>query len=381
MKKTFPQAFAIFLFFGCATKHQVVNSYQYNIRKQAEAQQGAVVSAHPLASQVGLYILKQGGNAIDAAIATQLALAVVYPGAGNIGGGGFLVARLSDGKTLALDYRETAPAAAHRDLYLDAQGNVIPNKSLNGHLAGGVPGTVAGLFEMHHYAKLPFKKLIAPAIELAKHGFAITEGEAKSLNSNRDSFLKYNTRPTAFVRASVWKAGDTLTQPELAATLQRISDQGAEGFYGGETARLITEEMQRGNGIITEADLKNYQAKWREPLQFNYKGYTVLSMPMPSSGGTLLLQMLRMVEPFPLAQYGHNSAEAVQLMTEVERRAFADRAEHMGDADKYPVPAEGLLNTVYLQKRMSGYVPGKAGNSALIGPGHPLKKKASKQRT
>ena len=356
-----------------------VDPYRYGIEKKVEAEHGAVVSAHPLASQVGLSVLKRGGNAFDAAIATQLALAVVYPGAGNIGGGGFLVAQTADGRTVTLDFRETAPAAARRDMYLDAQGNVHPRKSISGHLAGGVPGTVAGLFETHRYAKLPFRDLIAPAIALAEGGFALTEREAANLNHFRDSFLRYNTRPVAFVRDLPWQAGDTLRQPELAATLRRIRDNGAQGFYGGETARLIAEEMQRGGGILTAADLASYRAKWREPLRFTYKGYTVISMPMPSSGGTLLAQMLRMTEPYPLASYGHNSAAAVQLMTEVERRAYADRAEYMGDADFYPVPQAGLLDSAYLRARMRDYVPGRAGSSTHTGPGQP--RRVSEQTT
>lgn len=373
--------FALLLLLGaCRPAAKLpVDPFQYSGQKHVEATHGAVVSAHPLASAVGLSMLQQGGNAFDAAIATQLALAVVYPGAGNIGGGGFLVGRLSDGRTLALDYRETAPAAAHSDLYLDAAGNVDPTKSLSGPLAGGIPGTVAGLFETHRYAKLPFRTLIAPAIRLAQDGFALTEAEAANLNRYRDSFLKYNTRPTAFTRDRAWKAGDTLRQPELAATLRRIRDNGAAGFYSGETARLVTEEMQRGGGIITPADLKGYTAKWRSPLQFSYKGYTVLSMPMPSSGGTLLAQMLKMTEPYPLASYGANSAAAVNLMTEVERRAYADRAEHMGDADFYPVPQQGLLDPAYLRGRMAGFVPGQAGSSRETGPGKP--RKVSEQTT
>ncbi|GAB4092177.1 gamma-glutamyltransferase family protein [Flaviaesturariibacter terrae] len=353
--------------------------FHYSAQKKTEAAHGAVVSAHPLASAVGLQVLRKGGNALDATIATQLALAVVYPGAGNIGGGGFLVARLSDGRCVALDFRETAPAAAGRDLYLEPDGSVHPTKSVSGHLAAGVPGTVAGLFETHRYAKLPFRDLIEPAIALAEQGFALTENEARNLNNFRDSFLKYNTRPVAFVRNRPWLAGDTLRQPELAATLRRIRDEGMNGFYGGETARLFGEEMARGRGILSAADLQGYRAKWREPLRFPYKGYTVLSMPMPSSGGTLLQQMLRMTEPYPLASYGHNSANAVQLMTEVERRAYADRAEYMGDADFYPVPQTGLLDSAYLRSRMQDYVPGRAGSSSVTGPGKP--RKVSEQTT
>ncbi|RYY40417.1 MAG: gamma-glutamyltransferase [Chitinophagaceae bacterium] len=350
-------------------REAAVDGFHYTGTKKLEVSNGAVVSAHPLASAAGLLALQRGGNAFDAAIATQLALAVVYPQAGNIGGGGFLVAQRANGESLALDYRETAPAAAHRDLYLDAQGNVHPTKSLSGHLSVAVPGTVAGLFETHRYARLPFRQLIEPAIRLAENGFAITAAEAANLNRFRDSFIKYNTVPVAVVRNRIWNAGDTLRQPELAATLRRIRDAGVDGFYRGETARMLLDEMQRGGGLITANDLEHYKAKWRTPLSFSYRGNTVLSMPMPSSGGTLLLQMLRMSEPFPLASYGHNSPAAVQLMTEVERRAFADRAAHMGDADFYPVPDSVLIDGAYLRNRMRDFVPGKASSSTGVGAG------------
>lgn len=345
-----------------------VNPYQYTTNKKVLAQHGAVVSAHPLASEVGVEILKEGGNAVDAAIATQLALAVVYPGAGNIGGGGFMVARLSNGKTVSLDYREMAPASASRDMYLDKEGNVIKGASINGHLSSGVPGTVAGLFASAKYAKLSFKKLIQPAIDLAEKGFVISEREAASLNSIQNDLNKYNTMPSAFQKKTKWKSGDTLIQTDLANTLKRIRDNGEKGFYEGKTADLIVDEMKRGNGLITLEDLKNYKAKWREPVQFDYKGYTVVSMPMPSSGGILLNQMLKMVEDRPLASYGFLSARAVQLMVEVERRAYADRAQYMGDADYFKVPP-WLTNENYLKERMKDYQPNVAGNSQQVKPG------------
>lgn len=371
--KKFVGCFLIFNMGACTVTKPVqplaLQPYHYTSTKQVVAKGGAVVSAHPLASAVGVAVLQAGGNAVDAAIATQLALAVVYPGAGNLGGGGFLVARLHNGNTVALDYRETAPAAAHRDMYLDSAGNVTGTKSINGHLSSGVPGTVAGLFESLKYARLPFKTLIEPAIQLAEEGFAISEREAASLNSIQSDLKKYNTAPNAFIKASGWKSGDTLRQLDLANTLKRIRDGGNAGFYEGETARLITAEMQRGRGLITEEDLKKYKAKWRTPHTFQYKNYTVVSMPMPSSGGTLLHQMLKMVEDKPLPQYGFLSPEAVQLMTEAERRAFADRAEYMGDADFYKVPVDALTSDVYLKKRMQDFVAGKAGNSYDVKPG------------
>ncbi len=362
-----------YILISCNPQKKVVNTaylnpYSYATNKKITAKKGAVVSAHPLASKVGVAIMQQGGNAFDAAIATQLALAVVYPGAGNIGGGGFMVARMKDGKTFTLDYRETAPSKASRDMYLDASGNVIPGKSVYGHLSGGVPGTVAGLFQTLPYAKLSFKKLIQPAIDLAEKGFVITEREAASLNGIQDDLQKYNTMPSAFHKAH-WKSGDTLIQTDLANTLKRIRDNGAAGFYEGETARLIVEEMKRGNGLISYEDLKGYTVKARTPLTFTYRGYTIVSMPMPSSGGTLLNQMTKMLEDKPLGSYGFLSPQAVQLMVEVERRAYADRAQYMGDADFYKVPLATLTNETYIKNRMKDYEPNKAGNSEMIKPG------------
>ena len=346
-----------------------INPYQYTIEKRAVGKQGAVSSAHPLASAVGIAILKKGGNAFDAAIATQLALAVVYPGAGNIGGGGFLVAHTEKGKSIAIDYREKAPGKASRNMYLDKDGNPQMNLSQHGHLASGVPGTIAGLFASLPYAKLSFKELIQPAIDLAAKGFVITASEASSLNGTRTSFEKYNTKPTAFVKKENWKAGDTLFQPELAETLKRVQDQGMKGFYEGETARLIVEEMQRGGGMITEEDLKNYAAVVRKPVIFDYKGYKVIGMPMPSSGGLLMQQMMKMIEDRNIAQMGFQSKEAVQLMTEVERRAYADRAEFMGDQDFVKVPVKTLSSAAYLKERMKDFVPGKATPSESVSPG------------
>ena len=359
----------VLIFFVHPIFAQDINAYNYSIEKKVECSNGAVVSAHPLASKVGLSILRKGGNAIDAAIATQLALAVVYPGAGNIGGGGFMVARLQNGKLLTLDYREKAPAAASRDMYLDEKGNARTDLSQNGHLAAGVPGTVAGLFAAHAYGKLPFAKLIQPAIDLAEKGFAITDAEARSLNATQVMFIKLNTVASPFVKTTPWKAGDTLVQKDLANTLKRIRDLGKKGFYEGETAKLIVEEMKRGNGKITLEDLRNYQAKWRTPVQFNYKGYTIVTMPLPSSGGVLLPQMMKMVKDQPLKQYGFLSSQSVQLMVEVERRAYADRAKYLGDADFYKVPTKTLTSDAYAKARMKDYVVDKAGNSKSIQAG------------
>ena len=359
----------LFLVLQTSTFGQV-NPFQYSINKQATGKQGAVSSAHPLASEVGLEILRQGGNAFDAAIATQLALAVVYPGAGNIGGGGFLVAHTTDGKSIAIDYRERAPGSATRDMYLDKDGNPLLNLSQHGHLASGVPGTVAGLFSTHKYAKLEFSKLIEPAIKLAEEGFVITASEARSLNGSASAFVKYNTQTPVFVKSTGWKAGDTLIQKELAATLKRIRDNGSKGFYEGETARLIVAEMKRGGGIISIEDLKKYEAAERSPVVFDYKGFTVIGMPMPSSGGLLMQQMMKMVEDRNIGSMGFHSPEAVQLMIEVERRAYADRAEFMGDRDFVKVPVKTLASDAYLKGRMSDFVPGKATPSEMVKPGN-----------
>jgi gamma-glutamyltranspeptidase/glutathione hydrolase len=332
-------------------------AYRYGIRKSAQGTQGAVASAHPLASRAGLEVLKKGGNAVDAAIAVQLALAVVYPGAGNLGGGGFLVAQMADGRSLAIDYREKAPGRAHRDMYLDSAGNPNTSLSQNGHLAGGVPGTVAGLFASHKHARLPFAQLIDAA-------------EASSLNSNRSAFLKYSTRPTALVRAAPWKAGDTLVQTELAATLRRIREQGMKGFYEGETARLIVEEMQRGRGLISYEDLKSYTASERKAVQFDYRGYQIVSMPLPSSGGLIIQQCLKMLEPYDLRSMGFHKPASVQLITETERRAYADRAEFLGDTDFVKVPVRTLVSNDYLAARMKDYQPGKAGSSKMTKAGN-----------
>lgn len=373
MHKVFYPVFLLLCSIACSPSKTTfptdINPFQYSINKKVIAKKAVVVSAHPLASKIGVQIMKDGGNAFDAAIATQLALAVVYPGAGNLGGGGFMVSRLANGETVALDFREMAPSAAHRDMYLDKDGNVIEGISLNGHLSSGVPGTVAGLFESLKYAKLPMKKLIKPAIELAEKGFVITEDEAGSLNSIQDELKQYNTMPSALQKNIPWQQGDTLIQKDLAHALKRIDDEGAKGFYEGMTAELIVAEMKRGKGIISLEDLKNYKAKWRKPHSFNYKNYSIVSMPMPSSGGTLLHQMMKMVEDKPIASYGFLSPDAVQLMVEVERRAFADRAEHMGDMDFYKAPIEQITSDTYLKQRMKDYKPGIAGNSNQVKAG------------
>ena len=297
------------------------------------AEKAMVVSAHPLASQVGKEIMQKGGNAVDAAIGVQLALAVVYPGAGNIGGGGFMVARMADGEIATLDYREKAPMAGGRDMYLGENGEVIKGLSTRGHLAAGVPGSVAGMAEAHKkYGKLPWAELVQPAVDLAANGWELTEKEASKLNGNRKNFIEYNTvRPDYFLadEGVEWKAGDIVSIPELASTMERIRDNGRDGFYKGETADLIVEEMKRGGGIISKKDLEDYQAVWRTPITGTYRGYDFISMPPPSSGGIALTQLLQSVEPYDLGSWGFHSQEAIHLVVEAERRVYADRATHL----------------------------------------------------
>lgn len=346
-----------------------VNPFAYSINKSKTYSQAAVACAHPLASEIGVAIMKRGGNAFDAAIAVNFALAVVYPGAGNIGGGGLMTAWQNGGKLITLDYREKAPSGASRNMYLDSAGNVIADLSINGHLSCGVPGTVAGLFTMHQYAKLPMKVLIQPAIDLAQNGYVITASEANSLNNDRADFIKYNTQPTAFVKDSAWKAGDTLFQPELAQTLTRIRNEGAKGFYEGKTADLIVAEMKRGKGLINYDDLKSYDAKWRAPMLFSYRGYQIVGFPPPSSGGVLLAQMLGMIEPFPLKKWGFESPQTMQVMIEAERRAYADRAKYLGDPDFYKIPQKGLISKEYLKERMKDFDSSRASKSEDIQAG------------
>lgn len=361
---------ALYTLFSSCTYGQNINPFQFKTIKDLECERGAVVSASPIASEVGVAILKEGGNAVDAAIATQLALAVVHPSAGNIGGGGFTIIHLKDGRNISIDYRETAPEKASRDMYLDSNGNPQMNLSQNSPLSSGVPGSVAGIFECMKYAKLPFKKLIQPAIILAEKGFALNAGEASSLNYIKNYLIKMNSVVPDYVKNTPWKTGDTLIQKDLANTLKRIRDFGDKGFYEGETAKLIAQQMKKDNGIITEEDLKNYKAKNRNPIAFDYEGNTVVSMPLPSSGGIILEQMLKMsaMENINAMKYG--TIASVQLMTEVERRAFADRAKYLGDPDFVKVPVKTLVSDEYLKKRMSDYDPSKAGNSKDIKEGY-----------
>ncbi len=353
----------------CNACRQSPEKPPYDIVQSAVEDSVMIVAEHPLAAMVGEDIFRLGGNAVDAAIASQFALAVVYPRAGNIGGGGFMVIRMANGETAALDYREKAPAAASRDMYLDSLGNVIENLSKEGRLAVGVPGSVAGLEAAFlKFSKLKdWKLLLEPAIKLAAEGFLLTESEANRFNEYKEVFEKNNPDARPFVKKAKWKMGDRLTQPDLARTLERIRDRGAAGFYEGETADLIVAEMQRDGGLITLEDLKNYEAKWRTPILENYKNYRIITMPPSSSGGVALGQLLGMLEQFPLSEYGFQSAPSVHTIVEAERRVYADRSQYLGDSDFYPVPVDSLLDRSYLAQRMANFDPAKATPSNAVG--------------
>ena len=327
-----------------------------------------VVSAREEASKIGVEIMKQGGNAFDAMIATDLALLVSYPVAGNIGGGGFMVFRMNDGNIGALDYRETAPQLATKDMYLDANGDVSPDKSQLGALAIAVPGTVAGLFEIHKkFGTIPFEKLIEPAIQLAKNGVVATEAQAKRLNHHKISFRKVNQKRILYDQE--WRTGDTIKNPLLAKTLERIQLHGRDGFYKGKTADLIVEQTQKLGGIITKEDLEAYKVKWREPITFIYKDHTIISMPPPSSGGVCLAQILKSIAPFNIGQYKHNSKKYIQLIVEAERRAYADRSHFLGDPDFINIPMDSLTDLKYLSQRMESFNWNKATKSTALSHG------------
>ena len=340
----------------------------FNIIKEIHTQnKGLVVSAHPLASEAGAKMMKMGGNAFDAAIATQYALAVVYPQAGNIGGGGFLVGVKNNGEKFTIDFRETAPAKASRDMYIDKNGKANTTLSQYGRLAAGVPGSIAGFYATLKHAKLPMEKLIQPSIDLAEQGFAITKKEASLLNDQMKHFNEHNKIKSVFQKNEPWKQGDILVQKELAETLKRIQKYGEKGFYEGKTAELIVAEMKRGNGIITLNDLKNYKVAERKPIVFDYKGNEVVSMPLPSSGGILLAQMLKMASYENLEKHQQNSAEAVQIMVEAERRAFADRAEFMGDPNFIEDKTQMLISDSYLKNRWKSFNKNLATPSSEVG--------------
>lgn len=347
-----------------ACQPEKAERYQGLVRDSA-----MVVCAHPVAAQIGVDILRKGGNAVDAAVAVQLALTIAFPEAGNIGGGGFMILREANGKTAALDFREKAPAGASRDMYLDSAGNVIDKLNTKGALASGIPGSIDGMVEMHSkYGRLPWKDLVQPAIDLALNGIVLTKREAENLNDAQEKLSRFNTvAPTHLL--GTWKEGDTLRWTELGHTFERIRDEGRKGFYEGKTADDIVAEMKRGKGIITHEDLKNYKSQWVEPLIGSYKGYKIIAMPPPSSGGITVLQLLSSIEPYTIKDWGHNSAKTTHLYTEAERRSFADRAMHLGDPDFNPIPTQRLMDKAYIKERMSSFDPDKATPSSAIKEG------------
>lgn len=365
MKRISNCLLAIFLISGCGeTPSPIITG------RNITTEHGMVVSAQAVASRTGTWILQKGGNAIDAAVATEFALAVCYPEAGNIGGGGFMVIRLSDGSSDVIDYREKAPFSASRDMFIDDKGNLIEGASIETRLAAGVPGTVDGMLKVHgKYGRLSFREVIQPAIDLASKGYPVTEDQAASFNRNRDYFIRMNATPPAFVKDGEWKAGDILIQPDLAATLERIRDNGRDGFYSGKTAELIVSEMKRGNGIISAKDLHEYKAVFRKPLTGEYRGYRIISVPPPSSGGIILLQLLKMVEPWTLEESGFHSVKSVHVIAEAEKRVFADRAEYAGDPDFVNVHTAILLDPEYLKRRFIDFDPGMATDSKHINAG------------
>ncbi len=328
-----------------------------------------VVSAREEASKIGANILKKGGNAWDAMVATQLALAVAYPNAGNIGGGGFMVYRTKDGKIGALDFREKAPRKAHRDMYLDSLGNVIEGKSILGGMAVGVPGTIAGVFATHKkFGSLPIEQIIQPVIDLANNGLVITEKEAKRIATYQKDFAKANKDSIPFQKQ--WKAGDTIKHKALAKTLERIQKRGRDEFYKGKTAQILVKFIQDNGGIITKHDLALYEAKWRLPVTFTYDDLRIISMSPPSSGGICLGQIMKAIEPFDLHKYGHNSLKTIQVITEAERRAYADRSYFLGDPDFVTIPTSELMSKTYAKKRMKNFSFDKATKSSEVAHGN-----------
>jgi gamma-glutamyltranspeptidase/glutathione hydrolase len=351
-----------FLFTNCktATKKAIIIG--------ETSQKAMVVSAREEASKIGLGILKKGGNAFDAMVATELALAVAYPYAGNIGGGGFMVYRKNDGQIGALDYREKAPLASSKDMYLDENGNVIAGKSTLGAMAVGVPGTVAGVFAAHKkFGTLSISEILQPVIDLAKKGIIVTKKQEARIKKYQPSFRKVNK--DSIVLDSSWKENDTIKYPALAATLTKIQQNGKDEFYKGETAKRLVKFMQANGGIITLEDLAKYEAKWREPVTFSYDNLKVISMSPPSSGGVCLAQIMNAVESFDLHLYGHNSTKSIQVITEAERRAYADRSHFLGDPDFITIPQKELTSKAYAKKRMADFSFEKATLSSDVSHG------------
>ncbi|MEK9756248.1 MAG: gamma-glutamyltransferase [Bacteroidota bacterium] len=328
----------------------------------------AVVSARKEASDIGVEIMKKGGNAFDAMIATHLALAVAYPIAGNIGGGGFVVYRTYNGESGSLDFREKAPGNAYKDMYLDENGDVIEDMSTLGGAAVGVPGSISGIFEIHSkFGSLPISELFQPAIDLARNGFIVTKKQESALEEKLDDFIKINGENSLFSKK--YKEGDTIKIENLAKTLEKIAIEGPDGFYKGEIANSIVSEVNNSGGIISLEDLENYNSVWRDPIKFMYKDLEVISMPLPSSGGILLGQMLKAIEKYNIGEYGHNSVESIQLLVEAERRAYADRSYFMGDPDFNKLPVYELMDEEYVNNRMESFSWERATPSSEVSHG------------
>lgn len=338
-------------------------------------EKGMVVTAREEASHAGREVLRDGGNAVDAAVTVGFVLAVTYPRAGNIGGGGFMVFRDKNGQATTIDFREEAPAAATRDMYQDEDGNVVPRRSRYGHLASGIPGSVAGMLTaLEKYGTMSRNRVMTPAIQLARDGFTLTRSQAERFNQHYTEFSNYPGSGKYFTKgdsAKKFRAGEQFVQRDLAEVLERIRDQGRDGFYAGRTAELIVEEMERGGGLITKSDLANYEAKEREPVVGTYRDYRIMSMPSPSSGGIAIVQLLNAVEPYDLTEMGFHSSESIHLMGEAMRRVYADRAKWLGDSDFFPVPREGLIGKEYMRERMASFNPYRADTSETISHGFP----------
>ena len=329
---------------------------------------GAVVSAREEASKIGVAIMQKGGTAFDAMIATDLALTVCYPNAGNISGGGFLVYRTFDGEVGSLDFREKAPMASYPDMYLDELGNVIPKMSTLGGLSVGVPGTVAGLVEIHkRFGTLEWDELVQPAIDLARNGYIVTDNQEKSFKNKKEEFIALNGVETFY--AQNFKSGDNIINLALAETLERIAKFGKAGFYKGVNADELVKRVKETGGIITHEDLLAYDPVWREPINFQYKDLNIYTMGPPSSGGICLGQIMKMIEPYEIGQYSQNTIEAIQIIVEAERRSYADRSLYLGDPDFINIPEDSLLNENYLKKRMSSFDFNEATKSSEISPG------------
>ena len=357
MKYIFKYSFVLLLFLSCKNNNEGVL-----------AKNGMVVSARQEASKIGVEVLKKGGNVFDAMVATELALAVSYPSAGNIGGGGFMVFRKSDGTTGALDYRERAPINSTSDMYLDENKNIIEGLSMIGGLAVGVPGTIAGVFEAHEkYGSLDIDELINPVIDLARNGVIVTENQKNRINENRKYFQLANKSKILF--DNDFKTNDTIKYPNLASTLEKIMINGRDEFYKGETAKKLVEFIQNNGGIISMQDLEAYEPVWRDPIIFNYEGLKIISMSPPSSGGICINQIMKMIEPYDLVNYGHNSSDYIKLLVEAERRSFADRSHFLGDPDFIKIPVKKLTNKEYLVSRMNDFSFNQPTDSNNIGYG------------